>query len=512
VERWSRPVPLLLITAALRASALVLPQFFSGDEAIYSALAVRLLSGYDMYAGAVDHKPAGVTLLYAAIFAVVGRNHIAAIRIVLIVAVWATGVALAHAAVLLQGDRRAAVAGLIYVCASSAGQPRDALSANTELFLNLPLAATAAIVATAVCRQAADRGRARERAARMRELAAAFAAGALTGIAGLFKYQAALAGIAWAITFARAYRRPARWIPTLSALAAGFLVVVAALCAFFYLRGEWEPFVFWGWSYNFRYISALSTGEKLRSFATSTAWVSLFWSAFIALALVAVRARRIDLLTAAWFAAACVSVSIGGRFFRFYYLMALPPLSLAAAAGARRLVEARSWWQRPILAAAVVSVAIAATLPLVWRSIQPNFEREHETLAAVGGYIKEHSAPDERVFVWGNSSQIYYFADRVMATRFAFCNYQIGKIWGSWSWAVDAGDTSMFIVPRAWTELLEDLDAAPPAIIVDAAAGRLANFDRHPISRYPALASRLEARYHFEATVRGVPIYRRTAP
>ena len=192
--------------------------------------------------------------------------------------------------------------------------------------------------------------------------------------------------------------------------------------------------------------------------------------------------------------------------------MGLAPLCLAAAAGAVHLVKKRSAWRLPILAAGMTSIAASLVLPVAWRWIQPSFEREHETLAAVGGYIRSHSSPDERVFVWGNSSQIYYFADRVMATRFAFCNYHIGKIWGSWSWAADAGDTSMFVVPRAWTELLEDLDHRPPEIIVDAAAGRLANFDRHPIWRYPALASRVSGRYRLEATVRGVPIYRRSEP
>ncbi len=113
--------------------------------------------------------------------------------------------------------------------------------------------------------------------------------------------------------------------------------------------------------------------------------------------------------------------------------------------------------------------------------------------------------------MWGNASQIYYFANRVMGTRFAFCNYHTGKIWGSWAYAVDAGDTSMFIVPRAWTELLEDIDRTPPAFIVDSGAGKLASFDRHPIARYPALAERVARGYTLDAVVAGVPIYKRQA-
>src|SRR4029453_12405354 len=95
----------------------------------------------------------------------------------------------------------------------------------------------------------------------------------------------------------------------------------------------------------------------------------------------------------------------------------------------------------------------------------------------------------------------------VRGTRFPFCTYQTGKIWGTPADAVDAGDTSMLVVPRAWTELLADLDRTPPTIIVDAATGRLDRFDEHPATRYAALVERL-TKYRMEAVIDGVPIYR----
>jgi hypothetical protein len=506
----ARPVPLLLTTLALRFSALVLPQFFSGDEATYSALAVRMLNGYVLYAGGVDHKPPGVDLLYAGVYALAGRNHILAVRALLILVVWATGMAVGRAAVALDGRRVASMAGLIYVCASSCGMPRDALPANTELFLNLPLALAAWIVAAVIARSHdADNG---EPATERVVLAKLFAAGVLTGIAGLFKYQASLAGIAWAFAIFWAAPRSGRLRARLASLAAGFLLVATVLCGYFYARAAWDAFTFWGWRYNLIYISALTPLEKFTSFTASTLWIALFWAAPIALAAIAVRMRRLPALTVAWLVASYLAISVGGRFFRFYYLMALPPLSLAAAAGLPVLVERRWRLRQPILAAGLLSLGISLGLPWTWNRLSPSFWREHEKVSAVGQYIKEHSSRDERVFVWGGSTQIYYFADRVMGTRFAFCNYHVGKIWGSWSYDVDAPDTSMFVVPRAWTELLDDLDREPPEIVVDAAAGGLGNFDRHPIARYPQLASRVARAYHLEATVAGVPIYRRVIP
>src|SRR5262245_30992696 len=235
---FARPLPLLLTTLALRFPALVLPQFFSGDEAIYSALAVRMLNGYVLYAGAVDHKPAGVDLLYAGVFVLVGRNHIVAVRALLILVVWATGIAIARAADALDGRPMASAAGLIYVCSSSCGLPRDALGANTELFLNLPLAIAAWIVAAVITRRRDwDRSApAAEHAIRVKLMAA----GVLTGVAGLFKYQASLAGIAWAFAVIRAERRSPRTLWRLASLAIGFLLVATAFCGYFYARGAWD--------------------------------------------------------------------------------------------------------------------------------------------------------------------------------------------------------------------------------------------------------------------------------
>jgi hypothetical protein len=505
-----QPLVLLAATLALRLPALVGPYFFSSDEAVYSALAVRMLHGADPYAGAVDHKPVGVDLFYAAVYAVTGPNHMLAIHVLLVLVVWATALLVGRVALAVAQDRAASLAAFFYVCASAAGMPRDVQPANTELLLNLPTAAAAWLVCHAVIRRAADE------VGEGNVLGLLLAAGALTGVAALFKYQASLAGLAWAAAVVQSSRTPSRTVRRLGALGAGFLIVAAGVCAYFYFRHEWDAFTFWGWRYNFTYIAALTVRETLTNFALRTGTVALFWLPLLALAIVGAWGRRLPLLVVAWLACECVALSVGGRFFLYYYLIALPPLSVAAALGAatvfrRHTSGSRRWVAVGVAVLGAVSVLVSATLVWRWPTILPEFQREHDVETAVGEYVRTHSSPDDRLFVWGNASQIYYFADRVMGTRFAFCNYHTGKIWGSWAYAVDAGDTSMFVVPRAWNELLEDLDRTPPAFIVDTGPGRLANFDRHPIARYPELARRVARGYRLDAVVAGVPIYKRQA-
>jgi len=511
-DALGRPFVLLAATVALRLPALVRPYFFSSDEAVYSALAVRMLHGVDPYVGAVDHKPVGVDLLYAAVYAVTGPNHIFAIHVLLVLVVWATALVLARAATLVSGNRAACLAGFFYVCASAAGMPRDVQPANTELLLNLPTAFALWLVSRALVRPVTD-GRTESRD----HLGLLAAAGVLTGIAALFKYQASLAGVAWAVAVVQASGASSRALRQLAALAVGFLVVAAGLCGYFYFRGEWDAFTFWGWRYNFSYIAALSARETVWNLARRTGTMTLFWLPLVILAGVGARRRALPLIVVSWLACECVALSVGGRFFLYYYLIALPPLAVAAAIGAAAADMFRPGQRfatsggRAIAFLAAVSIVVSATLAWTWQSIDRDFRREHDVEVAVGEYVRTHSAPSDRLFVWGNASQIYYFANRVMGTRFEFCNYHTGKIWGSWAYAVDAGDTSMFVVPRAWAELLDDLDRTPPAFIVDTGAGRLANFDRHPIGRYKELAGRIAREYRLDAVVAGVPIYRRQA-
>ncbi len=509
-DALGRPIVLLAATLALRLPALVRPYFFSSDEAVYSALAVRMLHGVDPYVGAVDHKPVGVDLLYAAVYAVTGPNHMFAIHVLLALVVWATALILARTAVLVSGNRAACLAGFFYVCASAAGMPRDVQPANTELLLNLPTAAAFWLVCRAVVRPVPD-----AKTESRDHLGWLAAAGVLTGIAGLFKYQASLAGVAWTIAVVQASGASSRTLRQLTALAAGFVVVAAGLCGYFYLRGEWDAFTFWGWRYNFSYIAALSARETAWNLLRRTGTMTLFWLPLVVLAIIAVRRRALPLIVIAWLACECIALSVGGRFFLYYYLIALPPLAVTAAIGAAAATMFRPGRRfttsagRAVAFFAAVSIAVSTTLAWTWQTIQPDFRREHDVESAVGEYVRTHSAPDDRLFVWGNASQIYYFADRVMGTRFAFCNYHTGKIWGSWAYEVDASDTSMFVVPRAWAELLDDLDRTPPTIIVDTGAGKLANFDRHPIGRYKELAARVAQGYRLDAVVAGVPIYRR---
>jgi len=474
LARCGQFLPLLAIAIATRARGLVI-ELFPYDEAHYAALAHKILSGALPYAGAVDHKPVGIELTYAASFAVFG-DRMWALRLATMVVVAITGWLIGRTAARIFADDRVRVAGMIYVLGSTWGMPGDVQSVNTELCANCVLSLAALLLAT-----------------RSTSRLAWLAAGALTAVAGIYRYPALLVGGGWA-AYALVVPATARVkLVRLACLAGGCASVGAAYLASFWLLGVWDDFVFWGCRYNATYIAAPSAGEQLHACVVSLAIIGAFWCPLV------VWARRPRApLAAAWLVAAGLALVPGGRYFRHYFLSALPPLAIAVApmllaAGRRRAAG---------LVLAVLTTAASTFICWGYEWLDPGFQRDHAQYRAAGEFVRDRSEPSDRLFIWG-SSHIYHYAERVMATRFFGCYYVTGMMWGS------ARDPREFVVPRAWTELMDDLERARPLYIVDTSPAALDGYEAHPMSAYPPIAQLVAAHYRREATVEGLVVYRR---
>jgi hypothetical protein len=500
--RYQFAALLALVTLATRGSGLAL-SFYSGDEATYSALARRILAGALPYVSAVDHKPVGIEMLYASVYALPGHLGLHAVRALFLVIVWLTALLLAEiAARLSPGDldaneRRAIgrTAALAYVLVSAWGFASDVQAANTELLLNLPLALAALLCLRTVRGEAPFFG--------------AALAGALVGLAGLCKYQSALVGGGFAAFVFLTAPRAITW-RALPGLAIGFAAVAVGYVGAFVLGGYWDAFSYWGWRFNFSYMSILTTREIVENGLKYTGWIALVWAP---LWLAGLRSRRWPAGTApfvvTWVTAAAFAVSAGGRFFPHYYLIALPPLVIACAPGVHALLAGNARRGRVLGGLAALATVASLVMAWGWYALKPAARANASTYAAVASYVREHSVPDDRLLVWGNSPEIYELADRRMGTRFPFCNYHTGLIWGTPLYDEGAPGAEAHIVPRAWTELLADLRAAPPAFIVDAASGGLDHFAGHGIDRYAPLSEFVHEHYAPVSVVARVPVWQR---
>ena len=189
---------------------------------------------------------------------------------------------------------------------------------------------------------------------------------------------------------------------------------------------------------NLEYISAVEASARLEycwiTLTTLARTQTVVW-AFAALGLIALltsgRAKSF-LFVAGWLITSAVGVSASGYFFPHYFQQLLPPLALAAAAGAEWVAAVGLWefvpaWGRRAALSLMLAVLPITTLwPFLFtytpaeavRKIYPgNFFAEMPELAQ---RIKNVTRPETSVFIFGAEPELLFYARRPSATRYIF--------------------------------------------------------------------------------------------
>jgi hypothetical protein len=139
--------------------------------------------------------------------------------------------------------------------------------------------------------------------------------------------------------------------------------------------------------------------------------------------LTAIGWRASPLLPRLWLGAALIGVLGGGNFHAHYYIQLVPPLSLLAAVGLRRVLVDR----RPLTVAACGATAaatVAITVPLLFaspraqaRAIWPN-DRHLVHSDALASYLRARTRSSEPIYVLWGGADLYYLADRRSTLRY----------------------------------------------------------------------------------------------
>jgi hypothetical protein len=116
-----------------------------------------------------------------------------------------------------------------------------------------------------------------------------------------------------------------------------------------------------------------------------------------------------------------------------------------------------------------------------------------------------HTAPDERIAVWGHYPELYWASQRMPAMRFVHTGFLTGASSGRPVGAV----TEKWAMPGAWDLLFQDFAAHPPSLFIDTAPAGLRDYAQYPIDHFPRLRDYLAAGYLRCDTVDGMVIYRR---
>jgi 4-amino-4-deoxy-L-arabinose transferase-like glycosyltransferase len=483
---------IILLTVLTRLPALLHPLPID-DEAGYSVIANEIVDGGRPYIDAVDRKPPLLFWTYAAVFKVAGKYNWKALHLLSLIWTLATMVGLYAIGKELFDRETGLVAALFY----SVFQPwasHKNLAFNGEMVMNLAIVWAWAI------------GFRRSSSKWRPEL---LGAGTLLCAGFLLKQPAAIAAVPLGIyLLLRNYRISRELTRTQSIIHAAILTTgfFGALALFAVVLQEqgifretfyWTiadhdvPHVFWqkGMVNTLSFFGAclpLVIGAIMACRDKSETWTGR----------AAERTALFGLL-----AASTIGAAAGARFYEHYYIQLIPPLALLAAPYYAQLWTGRMqppyWLLRPPLTYVWLALTIVAFSISHWLTLAAQGEP-----LETGRYLLEHSAPNDRIFVWGHKPRIYLDARRRPACRYILSFPLTGSVFGG---TVPGLDTHYRIVPGAWAMLEQDFKKHPPAYIVDlySAPGAL-----YPVRDFPILAKLLAERYQPVAhTAEGV-IYR----
>jgi len=471
MRSWCWHAVQIVVAVSVLRAATIRNVVFNQDESYIAIQASTINAGGELYVDIVDRKPPLVPQLYAAVFRATGTTSLVPIHVFAILWVAATALVLGASARRRAGPREQRWAAWLFVVASMALLPRDALAANFELWMLLPISLAMLL---------AGRG----------NWLGDACAGALVAVAVFMKQPAAvtLAPVALAI-----WRSPTRMLG-LACMSTGFVCVVAEM-----LRTHDPQLLPWAFFGTGGYLSTDAFAFALR---LALVWSGTFFVASAGLWWLVVRSARTrgvrpDVELWVWLVTAFGGVAAGFRFLGHYHLQLLPAACvIAALAGPALTAHLR---RRVIIAVTIPAVACG-----VIAFIYPNYIHDTD-YRGVAGYVREHTRGDERILVWGHYPELYWAADRLPAIRFVHTGFLTGH---SGARPIRPDDLRG-ATAGAWDLAREDLDRHQPAYVIDLAPGGVREAQHFPIARFPELAAWLARYYRLETIVDGIWLYRR---
>jgi 4-amino-4-deoxy-L-arabinose transferase-like glycosyltransferase len=471
---------IVILTLATRLPSLLHPWAID-DEAIYSVVANEIVDGGQPYVDAVERKPPLLFWTYAAIFDVAGKFNWKALHLVALIWTLATMAGLYVIGRQLFDRATGLIAALLY----SVFQPWAVwqnLAFNGELMMNLPIVWAWAIAF-------------RRSSSRLRP--EMLIAGALLCAGFLLKQPAAIAAVPLGIYLLLPGYRANRGLSRANSfthavmLAAGFFGTLGLVTLLLWKQGILGDAFYWTIANHSSPHFFLNHGILL-TLAFVGACLPLVIGAALAFRdksgiWAGKSTERIALFGLV--IASAIGATAGGRFYPHYYIQLIPALVLLAAPHFAQLWstinQSHHWLLRPTAAYTWIALTIIAFSISHWYGLASQRESTE-----TGRYLSAHSAPDDRIFVWGQTTKIYLESRRRPASRYVATFPLTGYVFGSFP---DI-DTRKWSVPGAWEKLEEDFNTHPPSYIVVLQVP--AKNARYPVKDFPILAKLLADRYH----------------
>jgi 4-amino-4-deoxy-L-arabinose transferase-like glycosyltransferase len=485
------------------------------DEGSHAANAVILMNGGLPYIDAVNNKPPGIFYIYFLIFLLFGKYNIFAVHLVTFFWMLATALVLAVLAYKAGGRAAAILTLLFYVTFTTVFAP-NMLSADTEIFMALPYSLTALLLWQAL---AGKKGY------------LFFLSGVAAGLTPLIKQVGGVevAAVAVYLLILPLLSGKERWFASLKAtlqFGIGCILPAAATGLLFYRYGILDDAVFWTIKFPVHYVQQGSAQLDFMSqirveffqFALSTIilWILCFF--WIKLAVTDCRRPEkpphgFDVFLILWLISSIAATLVGNRMYSHYFIQILPPLCLIAALRAAPYFVGESsgggkYWKIAIVTLTVLPGIIFTCMAIPYEVVTTSWGGPKPDFRLATEYIKAHTDPEDKIFVWGWFTPVYVYTKRTPASRFVFTTTQTEyKAGDDPEVEKDRSDKLWVQVPESWPMLMADLERNKPRMIIDTSPGDYHDFGRYPIKDFPMLRDYVEHNCRLEAQIAGMDIY-----
>ena len=408
----SRGVLIFLCVLVLGFTTLFFPRS-TPDAGTYTYIGRTILEGGTPYRDAWDVKGPGIFFAYALSTLLFGASHVA-LRIFDLLWQFFTAWCLVCVGARIFGRQIVGlIAAIAYLITYYSRHISDL--ANADGFLSLPLALGVIFLLRALD---ADR-----------TLFWALA-GASVGVAALFKLPMGILGIA--MVFAVRAVAPSALpsvIRRLSALALGFTVPLLSCGVYLYVKGGFFDFLTTQFVLAPEYVSRARAHFSIPCLverALRPSFLPLYVIAILGLSWLSlhlIRRGKVSVptkLVAAWLGTTGLVFFWQAKFHSVHSLSLVAPLALLSATPIYLLFT--SWSAERtlprLLLFGVLGLCVLVPIERARRNVQLVWSNNLHPRPSLGKFIRQHTSPQDRVFVWGNAPQIYLEADRKSSSRF----------------------------------------------------------------------------------------------
>ncbi len=502
----SKVLILVVLTVVMRFPTLIYPKAIN-DERVYSVVAMEMLEGGYMYLDAIERKPPLLFWTYELIFKIGGAYNYSFLHFVSLIWILFSMLGL-YLLTRHLFDRDAGIIAALFYAVFVSWAAWSNLALNGEILMNLPLIWGIWLV----MRVSAPH--------RKFEL---ILAGFLLSCSFLLKQPAAIMAVPLGLfLLSKGYREKAKITMFTSFLHAGlltfaFFVTLLLVALELKSQGILEEAIHW----------TVSDHDVPHGVTDPVFWKFGFWMtlAFVGACWIIVYGSYINIRNFRnknlnlWdnreaeframillLIASVIGASQPGRFYAHYYIQIVPILCVLAAPVFSAIwtnkYSPSNWLLKPLVTKIWLAVTIIGFMTSHTIEIAMDWK-----IGETGNYLRLHSNPSDKIFVWGQATPIYLDAQRRPASRYIATFPLTGYIFGSPLGWDPSYDTSDRILPGAWENLREDFIESPPEFIVDTDAARATA--RYPIAQFPYLASIIENCYTLESKMPDGIIYKK---